>query len=129
MNPVAMTIINPQKEYWPSRGSAVDRTSDLLFSSPQCYRLSFGARLSDYLNLYTLSNNKISYSSELKVFADNMSDVTHIMKLSLKGEGGWKHYGEKDNMLVFSSTGQRPASYCHSVVSVMRPSVRPCAHP
>ena len=21
MNPVAMTIINPQKEYWPSRGS------------------------------------------------------------------------------------------------------------
>jgi hypothetical protein len=29
MNPVAMIIINPRKEYWPSR----DRTSDLLFSS------------------------------------------------------------------------------------------------
>ena len=26
--------------------------------------------------------------------------------------------------LVFSSTGQRPASYCHGVVSVMRPSIR-----
>ena len=37
MNPVAMTIINPQKEYWPSSG---DRTSDLLFSSP--VRLSYG---------------------------------------------------------------------------------------
>ena len=31
MNPVAM--INPKKEYWPCR----DRTSDLLFLSPQRY--------------------------------------------------------------------------------------------
>ena len=41
MNLVAMTIINPRKEYWGSR----DRTSNLLFSSPQCYRLSYGTRL------------------------------------------------------------------------------------
>ena len=40
MNPAAMTIINPRKKYWPSR----DRTSDLLFSSLQHYRLRFGAR-------------------------------------------------------------------------------------
>ena len=32
MNPAAVTIINPRKEYWP-RG---DRTSDLLLSSLQC---------------------------------------------------------------------------------------------
>ena len=30
---------------------------------------------------------------------------------------------------VFSSTGQRPASYCHGVVFVMCPSVRPCMCP
>ena len=41
MNPVAMTIINPRKEYWPCR----DRTSDLVFSSPQRYRLNYGAQL------------------------------------------------------------------------------------
>ena len=29
----------------------------------------------------------------------------------------------------FSSTGQRPASYCHGVVSVMRPSVSPFVCP
>ena len=40
MNPGAMTISNPQKEYWPSR----DQTSDLLFSSPVGYRLSYGHR-------------------------------------------------------------------------------------
>ena len=40
MNPVAMSIINPRKEY----SRVWDRTSDLLFSSPQCYRLSYGAR-------------------------------------------------------------------------------------
>ena len=28
-------------------------------------------------------------------------------------------------LLIFSSTGQRPSSYFHGVVSVMRPSVRP----
>ena len=41
MNLVAMTIINPGKEYWPSRES----NSDLLFSSLQSYRLRYGARL------------------------------------------------------------------------------------
>ena len=39
MNPVAMTIISPQKEYWPSQGS----NQRPLFSSPQRYRLSYGA--------------------------------------------------------------------------------------
>ena len=29
----------------------------------------------------------------------------------------------------FSSTGRRPASYCHGVVSIVRPSVRPFIHP
>ena len=38
INLVAMTVINSRKEYWPSRGSS------LLFSSPQRYRLSYGAR-------------------------------------------------------------------------------------
>ena len=38
-NHVAITFINPVKEYWPSQ----DRTSDLMFSSPQRYRLSYGA--------------------------------------------------------------------------------------
>ena len=79
MNPVAKTITDPRKEYWPSQGlidwmvyaafnsisvTAIvhiihaflgftstrlgseggDRTSDLLFSSLQCYQLSYGAR-------------------------------------------------------------------------------------
>ena len=38
-------------------------------------------------------------------------------------------YGFKDIFLFFfSSTGWRPGSYCHGVVSVMRPSVRPFVH-
>ena len=41
MNPVAMTIFSPRKEYWLSG----ERTSDLLFLSPQRYQLSYGARL------------------------------------------------------------------------------------
>ena len=44
MNPVAMTTINLRKEYWPSQ----DQTGDLLFSSPQCYRLTY-RQLSVYL--------------------------------------------------------------------------------
>ena len=47
MNPVAMTITKPQKEYWPSRGS----NRNLLFSSLQHYQLSCGARRSKN-NLY-----------------------------------------------------------------------------
>ena len=39
MNPVTMTIINPQKNI----GQAGGRTSDL-FSSPERYRLNYGAR-------------------------------------------------------------------------------------
>ena len=39
MNPVAMTIISHWKEYW----SVGDRTSDLLFSSPVHYQLSYRA--------------------------------------------------------------------------------------
>ena len=39
MNPVTMTIINPWKEYWPSRGL----NQQPLVSSPHCYRLSYGA--------------------------------------------------------------------------------------
>ena len=31
-------------------------------------------------------------------------------------------------MMVISSTGQRPASYCHGVVSVVHPSVGPIIH-
>ena len=31
-----------------------------------------------------------------------------------------------NSMVVFSSTGRRPASYCHGVVSVVRPFVRAC---
>ena len=37
MNSVEMTIINPWKEYLPSR----ERASDLHFASPACYRLSY----------------------------------------------------------------------------------------
>ena len=43
MNPFAMTIINPGKNI----GRAADKTSDLLFSSPQRYQLGYGARLAD----------------------------------------------------------------------------------
>ena len=41
MNPVAMTIINPRKEYWPSRRS----NQQPPFLSLQRYRLSYGALL------------------------------------------------------------------------------------
>ena len=41
MNPVAMTIISPRKDI----GLARDQTSDLLLSSSERYRLSYGAWL------------------------------------------------------------------------------------
>ena len=44
--------------------------------------------------------------------------------ISRKGENH-----DKRHFLLFSSTGRRPASYCHGVVSVVRPSVRPCVRP
>ena len=40
MNPVAMTISNPRKEYWRSR----DRTSNLCFQVRKSYRLSYGTQ-------------------------------------------------------------------------------------
>ena len=40
MNLDVTIIIGPRKEYSPNR----DRTSDLLFSGPVCYRLSHGVR-------------------------------------------------------------------------------------
>ena len=41
MNPVAMTIISPRKEYWPTWGS--NQQPPVL--NPVCYQLSYGARL------------------------------------------------------------------------------------
>ena len=49
MNPVAMTIINPRKEYWQSRGS----NQRPPVRSPQRYRLSYLARHS---RMYTHTN-------------------------------------------------------------------------
>ena len=41
-----------------------------------------------------------------------------------------KNMGKRENTdnQLYSSTGQRPASYCHGVVDVMRWSVRACVH-
>ena len=47
MNPVAMPIIDPRKEYWPSG----NQTSDLLFSSLQRYQLRYGAWLNRYIHI------------------------------------------------------------------------------
>ena len=43
MNPVAMTSINPLKEFWP-RPATGNRTRNLLFSSYVGYQRSYGAR-------------------------------------------------------------------------------------
>ena len=60
MNPVAVTIVNPRKEYWLSRGW----TSDLLFSSLQCYWLRYRAQAERVLASYG-TNVEIRTAAEL----------------------------------------------------------------
>ena len=54
MNHTSITIINPCKEL----GRGRNRASDLLFSSPQHYQLSYGARLD--------SDTTVSNAQEMK---------------------------------------------------------------
>ena len=51
-------------------------------------------------------------------FADTSENVRSWIKTLL-------YYPFPKQTLVFSSTGWRPASYCHGVVSAVRPLVRP----
>ena len=94
MTPVALTIISPRKEYCYR---ARNITSDLLFSSPNCNRLSYRG-----------------FAGE----RNNAEKITACDKLYGSVSAGLP-------TVVFSSTGRRPASYCHGVgTSCVRPSVR-----
>ena len=55
MNHVAMTIINPRKEYV----RAGDRTNDLGFSSPVRYRPNYGAQ---WIGAYMFKSDSTKYS-------------------------------------------------------------------
>ena len=77
MNPVTMTIINPQNEYWASPGFETEIScSQKLYATDWAMGLTpLGQRFS------TLPNDKICLFSKLKAFADNKENVTQNMKL------------------------------------------------
>ena len=73
---------------------------------------------------YVFLNYEVLDWSKLKAFVD---DKINVLKMMISVFDRVENMLEKEKMLItsiFSSTGQRPASYCHVVVSVMHPSVR-----
>ena len=67
MNPVAMTIINPQKEYW----------SRLFVSLPH-YRLSYGARFEKHEGFDHMSTLSLEIE-ELKILSLNFLLYTYFL--------------------------------------------------
>ena len=65
--------------------------------------------------------DKTSYIDSIVYCTDVVFLVFHFETLS------WKK-GASCKFLIFSSIGQRPASYCHGVVSVVRPFVHLYVH-
>ena len=59
----------------------------------------------------------------------NDSRVTKSNFATTKVENNVGKEKDPGHFILFSSTGQRPASYCHGVVSVVGSSVCPCVHP
>ena len=100
MNPVAMTIINPRKEYWPSQGSnqrppvlnSQTLPTELWRSAlnDASYRLSYGARHQTII---------ISLQVEIVI---NRNDKVNIlfMKKFLFDMKGRKHCGENRELLI-----------------------------
>ena len=106
MNHVAMTVINPRKEYWPSRGSSqpppVLKTCKLP-TELLCSAYPFGTNWEKYTGHYffllsaqmcsklfsvrivnSLSNDKVLDWSKLKAFADDKINVNVKLKLGLE---------------------------------------------
>ena len=67
---VAMTTTNPLKEYWPSPG--IEPCSNLLFSSPVHYQLSYAAQLPSTAGI--IYQTKLSCNCPImrKVFVNNV---------------------------------------------------------
>ena len=59
-----------------------------------------------------------SFGFEIKALAEKMVFWLIIIE-----------FAETSGCIIFSSTGQRPASYCHGIASFVRLSVRPSVRP
>ena len=83
-----------------------------------------------YLTLFTLASANIDQS------VPNLATILSAHKVSDEFDYGtnqnqiiqsYSHLNlEKLLKMIFSSTGQRPVSLCHGLLSVVRPSIRPC---
>ena len=85
LNPFMLTIINPWKEYRPSRGS----NSEFLFSSLQCYWLSFGASRHNLRHIqiecFHMQHVKCGSNHEICFF-------NRIKYYKKKGNPGYQHF-------------------------------------
>ena len=72
MNPVAMTIINPRKEYWQSPG--IEPATSGLFSSPVRYRLSYGARLGSFTSFSLNASKNSTISAAVPIYTRSNCD-------------------------------------------------------
>ena len=80
--------------------------------------------------LNCIPNDRILDWSKFKAFSDDKINVTEILISVL---GSMESIVEKRRKCwlpaIFSSTGRRPASLCHGLLSAMCPCVRPCVRP
>ena len=85
--------------------------------------LANGGLLALYKHIEILVNSSLKATKKLAMVISKIQ-VSNPAILALLFRCG-KQLTLSQTSLVFSSTGQRPASYCHGVVSVMRLSIRP----
>ena len=123
MYPVAMTNINPRKEYWPSRGS--NQRPPVLKSTPLPTEL-WGLALkcednncncfthNKFLTFYSLTNDKILDWPKLKAFADDKLDVVKMIIFLLDKVENIVEKGENavyQHFLLFQQFFQKASSY------------------
>ena len=131
--------IKPGQQPYLSKGS---NSNGSLYSPKGSYSL----QKTSYDNMHSLQNGSSASTSHIHFVngspnhTPNVNDVTgedgNPTKAKEKGSGYvyllflaiCYRFIEILHLFIpfFSSTGQRPASYCHGVVSVVRPSVRVC---
>ena len=97
INSAKMTIINPRKEYWQSRGS----NQRPLFPSPKRYRLSYGARLKVVNQFNPLSNTPFLRPFQIQRSCRRQLKCGYYRILRYRLHR--KHCGKKVKLLILSN--------------------------
>ena len=113
MNPVAMTIINPRKEYWPSQRS--HQRPPVLKSATLPTQLQGSAlenrQITTLASIKSLLNDKLLpfFSPILKAFTcgrDNYCNLTQVTKMCLRGV---EKIMETNTFYQYQEVSQNPA--------------------